>query len=64
MSRAIWNAARLLVLGGLVLQGGCFARALGNLDLLLGSNAIENAARLPFSAVAPLAEFLLRLGPG
>ena len=39
--------------------GGCLATAGQNLDLLLSRNAVDSAARLPFSAVGPLVEFLL-----
>ncbi len=52
-------------LGGVWLLGsvgGCLASLQGNLDLLLGYGAIDNALRLPYSAVASLARFLLRAG--
>ena len=43
---------------GLLLAGGCLATIQGNLDLLLGADAFENTLRLPYSAVAQLAELL------
>lgn len=51
----------LLLASSGVLFSGCLARVQGNLDLLLGSGALENAMRLPYSSVLPVAQFLLRL---
>jgi len=45
---------------GLLTANGCLATLERNVDLLLGSDALENALVLPYSPVATLAEFILR----
>lgn len=46
---------------GLLTANGCLATLERNLDLLLGSDALENALVLPYSPVAELAELFVRL---
>ncbi|MFO0837825.1 MAG: hypothetical protein U1D55_04815 [Phycisphaerae bacterium] len=56
--------SRAACFAGLLVANGCFAVAQQNLDLLLGSGAIDNAARLPYSAIWPIAELFLRVFRG
>ncbi|MFQ5806929.1 MAG: hypothetical protein ACE5I3_10820 [Phycisphaerae bacterium] len=55
------RAARLSPLSGLLLANGCLATLERNIDYLLAPDALENTLFIPFSDVAPLAQFLLRL---
>jgi hypothetical protein len=59
--KCVWPAARLAPLAGLLSANGCLATLERNLDYLLAPDALDNALFLPFSSVAPLAQFLLRL---
>lgn len=56
-----WRAARLAALLGLLVASGCLATFERNLDYLLAPEAFENTLFLPFTGLAPLAQFLLRL---
>ena len=49
---------------GLLAVNGCLATLQQNLDLLLSPTALDNAMRLPYSAVWPIAEFLLKFVHG
>ena len=46
---------------GLLTANGCLATLERNVDLLLGSDALQNAMLLPYSPVAELAELFVRL---
>jgi hypothetical protein len=59
--KPIGRAARLMPLVGLLPASGCLAALERNLDYILAPDALENALFLPFSSVAPFAQFLLRL---
>jgi len=58
----LWRRLALLTLPASVLLSGCLASVQGNLDLLLGRNALENALRLPYSVVWPLFRVLRLFG--
>ena len=49
---------------GLLTANGCLATVQRNLDLLLGSDALENALVLPYSPVASLAQFIMQFLKG
>jgi len=53
--------ARLALLAALLGVNGCLATLEQNLDYLLAPGALENTQFLPFSNVAPLAQFLFNL---
>lgn len=55
------RGAQLVLASGLLPAGGCLARLEQNLDLLLSPEAFGNTLSLPFTTVAPLAQFLQRL---
>ena len=59
--RRLWHVARFAPWSGLLLASGCLARLERNLDFLLAPDALENSLARPFSAVAPYAQYLLRL---
>lgn len=63
MRRRGWRWARLWAApaAGLLLANGCLVNAQRNLDFLLSPDALDNAARLPYSAVWPLMEALLKV---
>ena len=54
------RAARFAPIPALLWANGCLATLERNLDYLLAPDALENTLVLPFSNVAPLAQFLLR----
>ena len=58
--RCVRRGAQLVLASGLLPAGGCLARVEQNLDLLLAPEAFGNTLFLPFTAVAPLAQFLQR----
>jgi hypothetical protein len=49
---------------GLCAANGCWATFQQSLDLLFGSDALENALLVPYSPVAELAGFLAQLFRG
>jgi len=59
--RRLWHLRRLAPLVGLLMGSGCLARLERNVDFLLAPDALQNSLAQPFSAVAPYAQYLLRL---
>ena len=53
-------ALRLAPIPAVLWANGCLAKLEQNVDYLLAPDALENTLFLPFSSVAPLAQFLLR----
>ena len=53
--------ARWIPLLGLALSGGCLANVGQNLDRVLAPGALANALTLPYSSVAGLSEWFVRL---
>lgn len=61
MKRNLWRYGLRLLPGlGLLSLTSCLSRFEGNVDLLFGLRSVENLLVVPYSAVAGLAEFLVR----
>jgi hypothetical protein len=58
MKRTIRTAIGLASLGSCLAVGGCIAAAERGLDLVLSPAAAGNIARVPYTAVSGLAQFL------
>lgn len=63
-AKQLIRLARYAALPGLLLANGCLTVAERGADLVLSPGAVENALKLPYTAFAGVAEFLIRVLPG
>ncbi len=59
--RSLWRIMRYTPALGWLLISSCLVNAERNIDMVLSPGAVDNALRLPYSAVAGLGTALSRL---